>query len=230
MDNVLSPPFFTAVLVFILFGIFIWYMGYKIKKYDPLNCSSTFQVLIEIIFEFFGSVVVSTLGEKYREKFTPVAMTMWITIFLSNIAGLFLLKESAIDLNYTFAMTLFAFCLWNGYAIKVAGVKNFMGQFGDPFKIMAPLDFIGFLAKPVSLMMRIFGNILSGVIVMGMIVGLPAKIMAASSVAGIISVPFFMVIVGALSFYFSLFGPFIQSMVFTYLTLVNLSLLINEEE
>ncbi len=230
MDNVLSPSMITVVLVFIIFGLFVWYMGYKIRRYDPLNTTSTFQVLVEMIFDFFGNTVQGVLGEKYRDKFTPLAMTMWITIFLSNIAGLFLLKESAIDLNYTFGMTLFAFVVWNGYAIKVVGIKGFMGQFGDPFKIMAPLDVIGFLAKPVSLMMRIFGNILSGVIVMGMIVGLPATIMEMSTALGLVSMPFFIVLVGTLSFYFSLFGPFIQSMVFTYLTLVNLSLLINEEE
>ncbi len=230
MDITVSPSYVTAMLVFLIFGLFVWYAGYKIRKYDPLHATSTFQIIIEMIFEFFGNIVTDIVGEKYREKLTSVAMTMWITIFLSNIAGLFLMKEAALDFNYTLGLITFAFLFWNGYAIYLVGWRAFFGQFGGAFKVMIPLDIIGFIAKPLSQTMRIFGNILSGVIFLGLITGLPGAIAEMNLTFGILTMPFFMAIVGTLSFYFSLFGPFIQSMVFTYLTLVNLSLLINEEE
>ncbi len=230
MDNILSASYHTVILVYIVFGLFIWIAGNKLRKYDPMNVNSNFQMFMELFFDFFGSVVEGILGEKYRDKFTPLAMTMWLTIFLSNIAGLYLMKESALDLNYPVSMGIFAFIFWNGYAIKIAGVKNWFGQFGDPFIAMVPLDIIGFLAKPVSQTMRLFGNVLSGSIFIALIMQLPHMATEANAALGLVLSPVFMVIVATLSFYFSLFGPFIQSMVFTYLTLVNLSLLINEEE
>lgn len=230
MDNILSPSYYSLILAYILFALFVWYAGKRVKNFNPNRVESNFQMLIELIFDFFGGVVEGILGKKYRDKFTPLAMTMWLTIFLSNTAGLFLMKESALDLNYPISMGIFAFVFWNGYALKVVGIKGWLGQFGDPFLALAPLDFVGFIAKPVSMVMRLFGNILSGTIFIGLIMQLPQAALELSTALGIVTAPIFMVIVAALSFYFSLFGPFIQSMVFTYLTLVNLSLLINEEE
>ncbi len=230
MDNILSPSYHTLILVYVVFGLFVWYAGKRVKKFNPHRVESNFQMFMELFFDFFGGVVEGILGEENRDKFTPIAMTMWITIFLSNIAGLYLMKESALDLNYPISMGILAFFFWNGYAIKKAGIKNWLGQFGDPFLAMAPLDVIGFIAKPVSMVMRLFGNVLSGTIFVSLVLQLPHMVFDASTAMGILATPVFMVFVAVLSFYFSLFGPFIQSMVFTYLTLVNLSLLINEEE
>ncbi len=230
MDNILSPSYYTVILVYVVFGLAVWYAGKRVKKFNPNRVESNFQMLVELIFDFFGGVVEGILGAKYRDKFTPLAMTMWLTIFLSNMAGLYLMKESALDLNYPLSMGILAFVFWNGYALKIVGIKGWLGQFGDPFLALAPLDFVGFVAKPVSMIMRLFGNVLSGTIFISLIMQLPHAAFEASTALGVVLTPVFMVIVAALSFYFSLFGPFIQSMVFTYLTLVNLSLLINEEE
>jgi F-type H+-transporting ATPase subunit a len=95
---------------------------------------------------------------------------------------------------------------------------------------MAPLELVSQLAKPISLMFRMFGNIVAGFIIMGLIWSIPPMIMEMSTSMGIITTPFMIIIGAGLAFYFSIFGPFIQATVFSYLTLSNFGQFLNEEE
>ncbi len=230
MEIMLSPSLVTVMTAYSVFGILMIVIGVKLRKYDSLHINSNFQNIIELLFEGIGNTVEDILGAKYRDKFTPIAITIWVTVFMSNIAGLFAMTEGALDLNYTFTLVAMGFIFWNGYGIYKIGIVAFLKDFFTPIPVMAPLEVVSFLAKPVSLGLRLFGNILSGYIMMKIVFMIPVIFMGMAPAAGFISAPIIMAVGAILSIYFSLFGPFLQSMIFTYLILVNLSLLINEEE
>lgn len=230
MEILISPSFVTVIVVFLIFFVFMLMAGKKIKQYDPLNVDSKFQIIIEMLFESIGNIVEDLLGSQYRNSITPLVITMWVTIFLSNSFGLLLMKEGALDLNYPVTWAFVNFIFWNGYAIKVIGVKNFTKGFFQPLPFMFPLEIISAISTPVSMAIRLFGNTFSGSMFLGLIYAIPGMLASSNVFAGALAAPVIGAIAAPLSFYFSLFGPFIQSMVFTYLTLVNLSLLINEEE
>jgi F-type H+-transporting ATPase subunit a len=93
---------------------------------------------------------------------------------------------------------------------------------------MLPLEIIGFLTKPISMGFRLVGNITAGAVFMMLFWMVPEALQEMSNF-GILAVPIFVYLGSFLSFYFSLFGPIIQALVFTYLTMVNIGTLVNEE-
>lgn len=214
------------------------YSAKKIKKYDALKITSKFQNILEIIFSFFESMVKDMLGEKYVRKFTPLVMIMFMSIFITNASSLFLFKEGAyLNAFYTFAWSLSLFLFWTFYGLYKLGVIKFIKTaFIGEFWPMAFLETIGYVIKPVSLGIRLMGNITAGTVIMTMIWSLPTIIMSALPASvlnttlvgllGVAGVP----LAAILTIYFSLFGPFIQATVFTYLSLSNIASVLPEEE
>ncbi len=225
-EFIITRPFISVLLAFLIVAIIMMFFNTKLKKQKGVEVTSKWIVLIEMFFAYFSNIVEETVGETYVEKFTPLAMTMFLSIFIGNAIVLIGFQEAATDIMFPLSWTLFMFLFWNGYGIYKIGIKSFVGGFFSPVWWMFPLEIIGFLTKPLTLMIRMFGNICSGFIMMGIFWSIPAAI---SGLGGVLSLAFVIPIGAGLSFYFSLFAPFIQATVFTYLVLVNLGLLINEE-
>lgn len=221
----------TILSVFILLIIGMIFLTAMIKKFNPLKISSNKQNLVEIFFGFFEATVKDIVGEKYVARFTPLAITIFTSILVTNIAGLFGFKEGAfLNPTYTFTWSISMFLFWNIYGIYKIGIKAFLGDFVKPYAFMLPLEIIGFLTKPVSMGFRLFGNITAGAVFMMLFWMLPGAILDMSTSLGVVLMPVFVIMGSALSFYFSLFGPVIQALVFMYLTLVNIAALISEEQ
>lgn len=236
MDFVrVTEQYYTVYFVLAITFVIIFWADRKIRKMDPLNVSGVAQNLIEIVSEFFSDIVRSMLGEEHVRGFTPMVIVMFVSIFLTNMSSLFLLKEGAYtNPVYTFTWSMSMAVFWSFYAIKKTGVfKFFKNAFVGEFAPMAPIETIGFLIKPVSLGIRLMGNITAGAFIMGIIYMIPQLVLNLVG-TNIITVPVFGVIgagIGALfASYFSIFGPFIQAIVFTYLTLANIAGLLPQEE
>lgn len=225
----IAPQTRSVILGFLIVFILMFMMNRFIKKSDPLRINSNNQNLVELFFDFFESIVRDIVGESYVPKLTPLAITIFTTILITNIAGLFALREGALlNPTYTFTWSISMFIFWNLYGIKVIGIKAFLGDFVKPFAFMLPLEIIGFLTKPISMGFRLVGNITAGSVFMLLFWMVPEALQEMSNF-GILAVPVFVYLGSFLSFYFSLFGPIIQALVFTYLTMVNIGTLVNEE-
>lgn len=225
----IAPQTRSVILGFLIVFILMFMMNRFIKKSDPLRINSNNQNLVELFFDFLESIVRDIVGESYVPKLTPLAITIFTTILITNIAGLFALREGALlNPTYTFTWSISMFIFWNLYGIKVIGIKAFLGDFVKPFAFMLPLEIIGFLTKPISMGFRLVGNITAGSVFMLLFWMVPEALQEMSNF-GILAVPVFVYLGSFLSFYFSLFGPIIQALVFTYLTMVNIGTLVNEE-
>ncbi len=226
----LSPQYFSIFLVFGICIITMIIIGKALNKRTTIRINSNKDNLMELFFSSFESIVEGVLGEKYVTKFTPLAILIFTTLFLTNIVGLIGLKEGAyLNPIYTFTWSIAMFIFWNIYGIYIIGIKAFLSDFTNPFAFMLPLQIIGFLTKPISMGARLVGNISAGAIFLGLYWSVPAMIMNINFFAGLATIPIFVYLGAFLSLYFALFGPFIQALVFTYLTLVNLGSLIIEE-
>lgn len=163
------------------------------------------QNVVEFFVEGVDSFVVFVMGES-RRFFTPIAGTLVLLLFLCNTAGMWsfgLLRPPTADINTTMALGLLSFFLINGYAIKNNGLWGYIKGFFSPIFLLFPINLFGELAKPVSLGVRLFGNISSGLIIGGLIY---------SAVPLLIPIP--------IHIYFDLFSGVLQTMVFTMLTMV----------
>ena len=162
-----------------------------------------FQNIVELVVELLDGMSGNVMG-KYSFKFRNYIGTIFIFIFLSNISGLFGLRPPTADYGVTFALGIITFVLIHYNQFKYQKVSGVIKGLCDPWPIWAPINIIGDLAVPISLSLRLFANVLSGVVMMALIYGLLSKIA--------------IVWPAALHVYFDLFSGAIQTYVFCMLT------------
>ena len=151
-------------------------------------------------------------------NFSNYIGTLFAVILLSNISGLFGLRPPTADYGVTLPLALVTFVLihYNGFKYEKAGHVTKLFQ---PV-LLTPINIIGEVATPLSMSLRLFGNVLSGTVMMGLIYGLVPKIIQA----------FLWPVFGVLHVYFDVFSGAIQSYVFCMLTMVFISQCFGEED
>jgi F-type H+-transporting ATPase subunit a len=177
---------FFAVLLAIVFGGSFWLAARKATSAVP----GKFQNFVELIVEFVDSQVKDTFHGTSK-VIAPLALTIFCWIFLFNFMDLIpvdllpavakmlgyehLKVVPSTDLNVTFGMALTVFALIIFYSIKMKGFGGFIGELTlQPFSsnnifvkiILIPINFllesVTFVARPVSLALRLFGNLFAG--------------------------------------------------------------------
>lgn len=172
-----------------------------------------FQNVVELLIEMLDNMVEGSMGV-HAKKFRNYIGTIFLFIFFSNISGLFGLRAPTADYGVTLPLGVITFCLIQYNNIKY----NKFGAFTDLFKplpFLFPINLIGEIAVPFSLSLRLFGNVLSGTVMMSLIYQLLSKIA--------IGWP------GILHIYFDVFSGAIQTYVFCMLTMVFITQKIPEE-
>lgn len=162
----------------------------------------------EWVTQVFRSFAVSVMGPE-GEKHVVLLATSFIYIFSLNVFGLIpgCLSPTS-SLNMTVALALVIFCAVHYYGFRAHGWR-YLGHFANPLHIISEL------AKPVSLSLRLFGNIFGEDTVVAELSKLAAQILHAIY----IPIPFHLLMVA-----FAIFGAFIQALIFTMLSAVYISL------
>ena len=130
------------------------------------------QNVMEVFVNAFHNLLVDTMGE-HGKRFFPLIATIGFFILFSNLIGLIPGFESpTASLNTTVAMALVVFFLTHIVGVQVQGLKYFK-QFLGPvwwlIPLMMPIEIISHLSRPLSLSVRLFGNIQGGHIVVAVI-------------------------------------------------------------
>nr|WP_045212763.1 F0F1 ATP synthase subunit A [Desulfonatronovibrio magnus] len=150
--HVLYSWFFIAILV--LLG----WMATRKMTLVPRGVQNFFEFLIKAVEDF----VVANMGEPGRKVF-PVLFTLLIYIWILNVAGLIpSIDAPTANINTTACMALFVFIYYNYWGFKLHGlkyIKHFMGPYWWLAPIMFPIEIVSHLARPLSLTLRLFGNI-----------------------------------------------------------------------
>ena len=124
-----------------------------------------------------------------------------IYIGFSNLIGIFGFVPPTKDINVTVALAVMASVLIQIAGFKERGAKKWAKGFLEPMPVMLPMNLLELVTRPLSMSMRLFGNVLGAFVVMELI-----KI----CIPGGIPVPF--------SLYFDIFDGAIQAYVFVFLT------------
>jgi F-type H+-transporting ATPase subunit a len=131
-----------------------------------------FQNVMEVIIGGFDSLLTSTMGHEGR-KFFPLIATLGLYILTSNLLGLIPGFESpTANLNTTVSMAVVVFVMTHIVGVKVHGVKyfkQFMGPVWWLTPLMMPIEIISHLSRPLSLSVRLFGNIMGEDIVLAVV-------------------------------------------------------------
>ena len=167
------------------------------------------QSLLEVVFGLFEGVVLDTIGPEGR-KFVPVIGTVGLFIFAANMLGLvpgFMSPTSKLNVTLGCASVVFVYYHWQG--MKAQGALRYLKTFAGPIPAMAPLMFpielISHFSRPVSLSMRLFGNIFAEELLI---------VIIASIIPFVLPLPFMAL---------SIFTAVIQSFVFVLLSCIYIS-------
>lgn len=154
--------------------------------------------------DFFEGI----LGKENRRYF-PYLITVLLFLGASNtIAPLCGFKPPTKDLNVTAALAVMSMCLIEYSGIRKNGLKHWAKHFAQPVPVVAPIMILEIVIRPLSLCMRLFGNMLAGFVVMELL---------KTVVPVLVPIP--------VSFYFDIFDGLLQAYVFVFLT----ALFMNEE-
>ncbi len=183
-----------VVMAILIIGS-MW-LTHGLKVHNP----SKKQVVAETIVTWLDSFTQSMLGENGKEYSAYIA-TVLLYIGLSNIIGIVGLKPPTKDMSVTIALSLMSIVLIEVSGIRVKGFKGWIKSFTQPLAIVTPINILELFTKPLSLCMRLFGNVLGAFVIMELI----------KMVVPVFIPPVF-------SLYFDFFDGFIQAYVFVFLT------------
>ncbi|HCA21131.1 F0F1 ATP synthase subunit A [Oribacterium sp. NK2B42] len=185
----------TWIIMAILVGLSV-YLGSDLKVRNP----GKKQQLAEIIVSWFDNFTGELLGE-HGKQYSTIISVILIYIGVSNLIGLFGLKPPTKDLNVTVGLSVISIFLIEIAGFRRKGAKGWIKHFSEPVAIVTPINILELVIRPLSLCMRLFGNVLGAFIIMELIkmvvpVGVPA----------------------IFSLYFDIFDGLIQAYVFVFLT------------
>ena len=131
-----------------------------------------FQNFMEVVIGGLDSLLTDTMGPEGK-RFFPLIATLGLYILTSNLLGLIPGFESpTANLNTTVSMAIVVFVMTHVVGIKVHGfkyVKQFMGPVWWLTPLMLPIALISHLSRPLSLSVRLFGNIMGEDIVLAVV-------------------------------------------------------------
>ncbi len=210
---------FSAGLVVLFIAVIALLVHRKLKKVEERlipSSKTTWINILEASVEGILNLMKGILGHD-APKYFPLVGTLFIYIFLCNALGLipgFLPPTDNINTNLAIALTVFVY--YHIMGIKAHGVKNYLKHFMGPILWLGPLmiviELIGHCVRPISLSLRLFGNITGDHLVLGIFSGLVP-----------ILVPVVFMALG-------LFVSFIQAFVFSLLSMIYINLATAHEE
>lgn len=204
----LHDSVFNAVLVAIALLILGYFVKRAAQKADPTKKPSGFLHIMEIFVEAVTSLVDQTMG-KARRGFVPYMGTILLFLVFANLLGLLGLTPPTSDYNVTVTLAMLTFVQIHFFSIKTSGIGSYLKGYFDPMPVLFPINLMGEIATPISLSFRLFGNILSGMIIMDLV-------HSALSHISIALVP----LSAILHVYFDVFSGLLQAFIFTMLTMV----------
>jgi F-type H+-transporting ATPase subunit a len=126
----------------------------------------------ERAIELFIKVSVDNIGTFNKHYFCFVTSLFLFTLFSCVVGLIPFIEESTRDLNTTLAIALCSFSYVQYQKIALHGLKGYLREFIEPFVVMAPLHVVGEISKIASMSFRLFGNIVGGGVILGMVITL----------------------------------------------------------
>ncbi|MGO4960437.1 F0F1 ATP synthase subunit A [Jeotgalibaca porci] len=168
IDIWITETIVNTWIIMLVLTLIALYTRSKLKKFKEIPAG--FQNAIEAVIEMFDNFITNTLGKKLS-YIAPWYFMVFMFVLFSALMSIFGLRAPTADWATTFALAFASFILMLGMGFKHQK-GAYLKSFFDPHFIFFPLNLIGEIAKPVSLSFRLFGNMLSGTIILTLYYGL----------------------------------------------------------
>ena len=191
------------------------YIGLKFKKADPLQKPKGILLVVETLVDMVGKYMHSIMPSQFEKNYYPYFAMMFVYLVFSNVSGLLGFEAPTSNYSITLSITLITFTLIQFNAIRTKGGLTYLKDLVWP-----PTNILGTIAPLISLSMRLFGNILSGSILMSLVyafTGYLSSFVMSFNFLGPVIAPI-------LHVYFDVFAGCNQTMVFITLSSILIAL------
>ena len=179
-------------VVILLCAIFVR----NLKVTNPGKGQLLLETAVSGIYSFFEDI----LGEKGK-GFIPYLMSVGIYIGIANLIGILGFKPPTKDINVTASLAIISIILIELSGVLAKGGRGWLKSFAEPMVVILPINILEIFIRPLSLCMRLFGNVLGSFVIMELLKMVVPAILPA-----------------VFSCYFDIFDGLIQAYVFVFLT------------
>jgi F-type H+-transporting ATPase subunit a len=203
-------------------GGIILLLGFLIRRKASVREPTKLQLAFETLTQQVEKQVDDTMGIKTAPGVVPLAMALFLFIFVANMLAIVptghhpeYLPPPASDVNLTYALAILVIGSMHVVGIRKKGFRGYYGHlFRKPY-LLIPLNIIEEIMKPVTLSLRLFGNIFAGTIMVALIAAMPAAVLWAPDILWKL---------------FDAFIGLIQAFIFSLLTVIYFSSVAPAEE
>jgi F-type H+-transporting ATPase subunit a len=205
---------FDILFATIVAGAIVIVLGLLAARKATAGVPGRLQLFFETVVEQVSELVADTVGPA-GVKIVPLAVTLflfiltanWLAVIPSNPSGnREILPPPTASVNLTFAMAVVVIIVVHRDSIKTRGWRGYFRHYLEPFPVFLPINVIEEITKPITLALRLFGNLFAGTLMLLLIAAL---------------LPLFIVPVADVVWkLFDMFIGFIQAFIFALLTIV----------
>ena len=162
-------------------------LGFYVRDRVTSAVPNKVQLFWEVLIGWVSDQVEAGLGRRYRHV-VPLAVTIFVLVLACNwveiLPGFWhntdYLPAATADVNLTYALGATVFVLTNGASVRAKGLGGYLKSFFAPPRWLAPIRALEELMKPVTLALRLFGNMFSGGIMIALLLAIPIYFFPAS--------------------------------------------------
>ena len=172
-------------------GAIVIGLGLLVRRKISVQKPSRTQIFFETVTDQVESQVGDTMGAKTAPFVVPLAMALFLFILIANWLSILpvfhanhgeYLPPPAADVNLTYALALLVIVMMHVTGVRKKGFRGYYHHMITPSVAMLPINIIEEIVRPVTLALRLFGNIFSGTIMVALIGLFPAAILWAPDV------------------------------------------------
>lgn len=209
-----------TIIATLVAGAIVCGLGIYMARGATKGRPTGLQLAFEALTGWVQGQVREGMGVRAPRGVVGLCVTLFAFILIANwLAALpteHVIPAPTADVNLVYPMALIVIVWTNVAGIRSRGAKSYFGHLAKPYAVMAPIEFITqYFSRPVSLALRLFGNIFAGGIMISVIALLPAYILWFPNAAWKL---------------FDMFIGVIQALIFTLLTLIYFSEAVGSEE
>lgn len=168
----------------IIAGAIVIGLGLLVRRRSDVRRPTKLQLAFEAVTQEVERQVEGSMGIKTAPFVVPLALALFLFLTVANLISILptghhpeYVPPPASDVNLTYALAIFVIGTMHVVGIRKRGLRGYYGHlFRKPY-VLIPLNFVEEVMKPVTLALRLFGNIFAGTIMVALIAAMPAFIL-----------------------------------------------------
>lgn len=189
-------------VIMLILGVSAYFLTRNLKRNPDKK-----QVVLEMIYTTVEDQVKANMGESYI-SYIPYIGTLGIYLLMLNFSGLIGIEPATKNISVTLGLGVSTFIVLNATSFIRNGIGGYFKAFIRPYGFMLPINILERVTLPISLALRLFGNMLAATILIGMIYEAMGHFAIGAPIIA--------------HAYFDLFDGAIQMLAFTMLTMINI--------